>query len=1338
MYDNTAIKNFKMKNVYTMGTNQGANSAVGTVAGTFASSYSNITDISKSYLEDITLEDCTVKLNKYSIYSNNSDAYAGMLVGRVALNCHEGTQASDISQGVFITRCGVYLDGETSDEHYSIMQNGNPQYNYAVVNDIGSSGGLVGYLDDGCLVIQDSFSTVNVYADKNAGGLVGVTSEKLFMYNSYSSCDVVSQSDTAADIGAGGLVGKYIRGWIKARDCFTTCDIYGNGYTGGAFGYLELTYANSIYDSASLCLENIKSYGSVAWKDSVCTDAENMTVGQSYSGGFVGRIDTRLLTEANNKAAGNFYIRNCQYLCMSGYNNSNSGAGIKGYGCDYSSLSGSTTYPRLIFEITPSLYEREDGSSLPYMPPKSGSLSWDEQKALTVGYSGEFKNYAFPFLLNTYGTKPGIMPYYGNWPRKGEMGTALVYYEKYAQFDETGERAVQKTDGEGNPIEIYGYYSVTTIGTGMSEWTLNTLKTQEELNTAGLRLVEDGYALLSTYKLNKFNYVLNDDIASVKRMGEISISNSVGMGAEAFNGEKGCYVRNGTAELIGGASQLFTLKQGSADELKICAEVYKLPFFLQDISKNSTLEFYDMLDISYEVKEKYVVETVLEGGIPTEKGVLKPLKQLADEMEDNEIPAGWQALSGGEYVAKADYTFFYDCHFAKTAGNPSAGRSIARRPERNSEVYVRSARQFNAIGRYPYYWNKDTNRKYSFIQEMDLNFSTYTTDYCGVDNFFMTPQDWDDTLNRFTNPHYRGEYENEVIGRTGDIRLTHPITGAETRYSNFQNDYNGNGFEIINFKMYTEGNYYVGVFGEVYGGKLENIHLTTDDDVAKRFEWVEKTGGYARKYSETLGGSYVYTVYTKDKLQYINGRIDDNGIAHNYSLGALAGRVYSGEAANDNATVIKNCSVSGFNVIGKMDSEREVLDEGGNSHIVNRFPRTTRNYGFHIGGFAGANCYAGSGYEKGIITYPYSSETDNPPEGSLIKDCYSFCAITKNDTVNEYVPADNIYGIAWTTDNMETSDDYGNTISNFHGVDLNTNVAENIANSYYLKEMIQLADDARPADENRESGITGERCGLAKETMLDVAQFGALLNASGSEYCKVSRGAESVNEYAGVFSTTPLTDDKSFPYSSSLKNKSYILPAVVKDSDDNFVHYGDWPEIKKEGLFSGICYYEKYSDGTTRAFMRGIDANKYAAYKELSEYLMYVDNLDYDPLSTRYVTESGYCLAADQSIPLVGYTQRLDVSVAGYRLYNFKDGSVKKDAAGLSYIEMPNYEGIKGYFNPDFGAAIRIGGVLEDSMWAGWNLIELNYAADNRAYQVRSLDLKKSAMIMTAIPLIRQ
>ena len=307
VYDDFTIKDLKLYESFVkVSGSSGIKVHAAAVAGFFGSSAGDTHSVSN--ITNVECTDCTV----------SADGNAGMFAGQVKLADNIGTSkdgkdgGTPIADGVFITDCRAYLSDDNSDEYYQ-LESGDER-NYYVKSSASSAGGIAGYVEYGNLELDDSFSAVNVYAQMNAGGLVGASNDKLYIFNCYSSCDITSVSETGS--GAGGILGKFGRGWIKIDNCFTTCDIYANCYSGGAFGFFT---GSRLYKSATVRVKNTYSYGAVTWRNrEICTLDENMVQGESFSGGFIGRIDKSLLSLDSSALD---MRDHCYYLCMRGYNN---------------------------------------------------------------------------------------------------------------------------------------------------------------------------------------------------------------------------------------------------------------------------------------------------------------------------------------------------------------------------------------------------------------------------------------------------------------------------------------------------------------------------------------------------------------------------------------------------------------------------------------------------------------------------------------------------------------------------------------------------------------------------------------------------------------------------------------------------------------------------------------------------------------------------------------------------------------------------------------------------------------------------------------------------------
>ncbi|MCI2000464.1 MAG: prepilin-type N-terminal cleavage/methylation domain-containing protein [Clostridia bacterium] len=1237
MYNVGTIKDFTLSNAYVKNDfsdtsyKTGVAALCGFVSTTLNSKNKNGT-IDKSTagtIENVKFIDCTV---------TSEIANTGMAAGCISLLGNKGSDNSDITDGLYIKKCGSYLDDDNSDKYYKKDISSNPDY--AVKSTNGNAGGIVGFLEYGVAQITDSFSAVNVYAYSNAGGIIGLSDDKLQINNCYSSCDVKALS--LSDGNTGGIAGKIGGGWIKLDNCLTTCDVNGEHYSGGAFGWIDIS--ENMYTS-SVSVSNCLSYGTVTWKNNeVCQNSSNLTLSGACSGGFVGRIESSALNKSS------FDMKtNCRYLSMNGYNDSNPvSSKISGYGYDYSDYSNK-------INILPSLYEN-DSSGNAYMPP--ASLSALQQKRKTHPYISELKNTAFPFEL-IKASDNSVLDYYGNWPQKRYIETALCYYEKYTNGSDTK----------------YGFYATATMGAGQPEWTLDTLMSQKDLSSSGFYLTEDGYALISSYDIGQFNYVF--DSAN----GTICVTD-------------GDATKNEAGKIISGTKLEFA--NTNSETLTMYANVYKLPFFFQETDKDKSTEFYDKFDISYTSDKKY-----------DESGNLKDISAYASENNPN-WPHGKRQVSD-------NYTFYYCCHFSKTAINPYIGRTSAVMPETISKVYVRSPRQLNALGRYCCYWNSINGNFCTFIQELDLNFSTYTKAYCGV-NYNMSP---------------KGNYQNMPIGGNKN----------DMPYS-FQNNYNGQNKKIINFKIDTESLHYVGLFGEI-SGTIKNINMCVDDKIAKEFN----------DYSE-YGSGYIKATFTYGKLKALPGNTDHNQ-NNNYILGALVGNV------SDNS-LIQNCSVSGYTILGQMSSEKICVNSSGETVEINKFPNSSdfyvgglvglngdyvlnctsenklvkfiyahpytdnnfygqeknvgglagsnqgvidgcyaggtlqidsdnsASYGietakndFYIGGVAGTNCCTGNEYGE---TYSNSVGTY---KGTLIADSYSFCSIQKSGSANSFVPSGNIYGIAYTTDKNTSLDDYKNSCNN---------VSENIANCYFLNESVNLGKD-NPADFdfNMENSL---KAGIYYDKMSDIPDYSEVLNSGiKNAVYNISNSDISPN----LFSTIPLPPSESYPYSDNLSGRAYPFPAAV-ENDGNYVHYGNWPLHKNNNI--GLCYYEKYGDGSTGLYIYGIDTEKYSGGDPNSAETAgtwFVNTLKYE--NGPIVTENGYLLAAQGNADVSGLEKASAPTVNGYSFYKI---SASQNTDGIVKTTLPNTS-VSAFYNPNFASSIRLG------------TLNNYYANQFDSYQIRTI-----------------
>ena len=172
-------------------------------------------------------------------------------------------------------------------------------------------------------------------------------------------------------------------------------------------------------------------------------------------------------------------------------------------------------------------------------------------------------------------------------------------------------------------------------------------------------------------------------------------------------------------------------------------------------------------------------------------------------------------------------TFYYCPDFAKNAVNPDVNTTPTRPAEPGGEsnpVYIRSARQLNGLSRSPYYWNPTGGftQKIHFLQETDVNFGTYTKNYCGITY---------DLMDTSTSNAYR----NQPIGYPNDGGSGRPVI-----VNNFRNYYDGQCNKIIDYRCDSNKYRFIGLFGEVERCVIKNIVMEASNP--------DEDSGYVKSY----------------------------------------------------------------------------------------------------------------------------------------------------------------------------------------------------------------------------------------------------------------------------------------------------------------------------------------------------------------------------------------------------------------------------------------------------------------------------------------------------------
>lgn len=746
-----------------------------------------------------------------------------------------------------------------------------------------------------------------------------------------------------------------------------------------------------------------------------------------------------------------------------------------------------------------------------------------------------------------------------------EDGTILPHYgdwpaELKLQTSLVYYERYATADAEGN---YYGYYAETSLTTNevsndnkdINNWKLDTLR--QEI------CVEDGYAIMTIYSLAKFEYRLNDDIDISPKTVVVNVSDKED--------------RDSAKKITEKVSLLFKNKKGSLYTVSN-AKVYRLPFNLQMTTRDNALRFYDKLTITgYSLREEVFKE----------------------------------------------YTFFYCPDFAKNAINPNINSTtILIAPVdpggEGMPVFVRSARQLNALGNASYYWNISNSTRngsaekipFYFKQENDINFTLYTKTYCGVTYDLM------DTLSRF---------RNRPIGRPNNQTFTN-ANGKEYTPSNFRNVYDGQGYSIIDYRCVTteDDNYqFTGLFGEVQGASLKNIVMVASDP--------ENNSGYVT--SEYNDGS------------------------HHPGVGALAGLVYVGvKGSDDNEQYrndetysyasVKNCSVTGYKVSYAPKSNAKLpCAVGGlvgynfgrieNSSAVSKLVTADRssNVARYIGGLVGSingrgtitNCYSGgtvtasdssssntylagicAGFDNIYGIYDNQSNSRN----MVITNVYTYCNWDKNDIKG--IP----YAVINKQDKLKLYNGYYLTNTVGTGVTLNGTVAGGDFSVNKLNYS-QLCSLSIPASKDSAMGIDARGSGRA-------------------------------------------TSGNTYPWSSSLDSVAYSYPALVinpRGETTPYVHYGDWyyESTKKDSGY--LTYYELYSDGTfATSYINEKNTLSYVGSFDTTNSKS-IDRAGYGVL--RLLEDAGTFQANGQTLQL-GTILKNDITVGKgiYNLYSLNDTSL--------------------------------------------------------------------------------
>ncbi len=643
--------------------------------------------------------------------------------------------------------------------------------------------------------------------------------------------------DTNGCTNDGGLVGRAVGTHIK--HCYSSCAVQGASNVGGLVGNGS-PYVNECY-STSKITGTTTTAGILAGKSGKDKRVKDCT--------FYGNVANRR-GDCGAIVTWGKVGTDCKYLQMYNHN------GL--------------------------MSDKQKHGAIPaaYM-----ELTTDESPR-AYAYSYDLVTEAFPFQLITTDDDV-VINHYGDWPESRPY-VSVVYYEKYA-------KSSNPADSTEYGFYVEGVNSEEEFGIG-----INTLKEQPQLDKEKLTVVEDGYAIMSSERANKFECKLNDRDDAVYTSSKYTFEKIVGPNKDAEDPNK-----DGTFRFKGDNSYY---------------HIYKMPFELQDTPRDAQDTFYDKLNVT------------------------------ANLVDDN-----------GEKVVIGDSTHYYNPHMAKTAVQKYDEEGTA--PSNPKRTYIRTARQFNNIGRYSYYWNvhygpEIDNDRMTYKQELDINFSTYEQEYCGVDIDLMDV--------RTTNP-----YRNRPIG-TASILEKRGANYLQNEHNAFECDYDGGNFEIINARIFVDSSTiasetldnnreitmqfpFAGLFGEVCGGSIRNVHLVSeapenyDVGILKK----DPTAPEERNYG------FVYSTYNLVQDDQLLLKIaGERTITLSPAVGSLVGMAYS-NTSMENKSMITNCSQSGYFVVYKPEATA-----GRGTGTKNENPKEN----VAVGGLIGTNlaniscCSASSAY----------------------------------------------------------------------------------------------------------------------------------------------------------------------------------------------------------------------------------------------------------------------------------------------------------------------------------------------------------------------------------------
>ena len=1018
---------------------------------------------------------------------------------------------------------------------------------------------------------------------------------------------------------------------------YDTYKVTGTSNIGGLIGAANGVVINGCYGAVKVEGESSGIGGLIGSANQVTlveSYASGDVVGNRQVGGCIGKanatsvVDTYAVGDIDGEDAyGGFvgYSKNSTYKNCTAYGKITIPANAQGItptdkagGFINKTDSENSTYTNCSYMSQPG-YNNLETNVVIMSPSGVGIKSYSQLLATTnngiasgntYSYDATLFGQTYPFYI-----LPNQTTYYGDWAMPYIIDNALVYYEKYA-------------DGS------YGYYCITKIADSSYWWKLDTLDNENQKT-----ILEDGYGILTKYYIDQMTMDVYVGSGSSKLSlsgysretdtNEDGSKDDLGYVFEVSDKEEaGKVVRllqQGALSFHAYATENYDEKLGETkpDALPLNDTItvsglylYRLPYQLQCTERYNIDNFYDKLII----RRAYLAGT-------------------------NMSVIGGEDKDGKE----TQVPFFYSPHFAKTARNDSGADSLTS----PNTAYIRSARHLNALGRYPYYWNnKGGNGNMIYLQERDINFSTYggvldgngmlipgVKQYCGI------PYDLQDV---------DADYANQPIG---DPNRTKTLAdGSRVNYAQFQNVYDGGCYQIIDFALKSDRQF-VGLFGEITNATIRNVVMTVSPEV--KDAGYTGNGGKIISTCRTHGVAFLdWTIRTglgsMVGLAFKDGNIIENCASAGYeveyqfqdnnvelsAVGGLIGfsmsRVTNCSAVNDVSIVLMNQNAANdihLFVAGLIGSH--MYEEVSNSYAGGTIDiRPSGNHSYSVGNVVVGGVTAGGLYISGA---------SHDKEDTSWRNLYSYTKLltsvrsSSNESINRiYTTASrHYYRNGWIV---------GNNIDN-----------NSYSNCYYLDTSY------------RDLSIT---------TTYNIGTSTSYAGLSGN--------------LSGFVSTQDRGLVHSYPVDMFLYDEVYPFPPVVKNAAGEYVHYGDWPVNTEKITGSYPVYYEKYFDVTT-----GIESYGFYYVKEDGT----IENMLAQEL-TKKVIESGYGelqIVKEETEELLTTT----ISDCTFYLYSREvntDKAVINDKLEYPYVQAEVYKGrvyeittpvVKDlYINTNYAAAI--------------------------------------------------